>query len=174
MEAWIRSLGRALFQCPFCSQCRAGLCSARLSCNSSAPILFSRDNRKMTNISTVLPTLFWNRTLLSVSNIFQGLQMGLSLMDSQCFFSWILLCWWSAENLWRGHPLGHSLKATKWACNRKRKPFQNMAPPLIRLVVLWVQKYPVCSQTPTSHLWARGHRHAARELNEWKECKFVP
>ena len=49
-----------------------------------------------------------------------------------------------------------------------------MAPTLMRLVVVGVQKNPVSSQTPTSHLWARGQQHAVREGEKWKECKFVP
>lgn len=172
MEAWISSVGRAPFQWTFSRQRSAGLRSVRLICNRSAPILFSRGKRKMTHISTLPPMLF------GIAHYHQSVTF---FMDSMCvyhwwihsiFYSWILLCWWSAENLPRGHPLSHGLKATKLACNRKRKPFQNMAPTLIRLVAAGIQKSPVSSQT--SHLWARGHCHAVSEVEKWKECKFVP
>lgn len=143
----------------------------RLICNRSVPILFSRNKRKMTHISTLLPMLFGMARYYPPATFFMFVYHW---RIHNIFYSWILFCWWSAQNLPRGHLLGHSLKATKLACNRKRKPFQNMAPTLMRLVAQGNTRKTISSQTPTSHLWAEEHCRAVTEVEKRRECQYVP
>lgn len=104
----------------------SGACLQQV-CARSVP----QGQEETTHISTLLPVLFGIAHYYQPVDIFHGIHC--------IFYSRILLFWCSAENLPRGYLLGHDLKATKLACNRKRKPFQNVAPTLNRLVAVGVQ-----------------------------------
>lgn len=120
MEGGISCVGRAPSQCPFSRHRSApvGL-SLQQVCARSAP-------QGQEQTTHCYPCLLGWHIIIN--------QWHFSLNTSHFLLLSIILL---GER--RKLTKGHGLKATKLACIRKIKPFQNMAPALIRLVALGVQ-----------------------------------